>query len=53
MKAVGRPRCACGTKIKRSRRRSKKAFKYLGLYERENTRHSESLELQVILVGKP
>jgi phage terminase small subunit len=30
-----------------------KAFKYLGLYERENTQHSESLELQVVLVGKP
>jgi hypothetical protein len=30
-----------------------KAFKYLGLYERENTQHSENLELQVVLVGKP
>jgi hypothetical protein len=30
-----------------------KALKYLGLYERENTRHSENLELQVVLVGKP
>ena len=30
-----------------------KAFKYLGLYERENTQHSENLQLQVILVGKP
>jgi phage terminase small subunit len=30
-----------------------KAFKYLGLYEREKTQHSENLELQVVLVGKP
>jgi phage terminase small subunit len=30
-----------------------KAFKHLGLYERENTQHSENLELQVVLVGKP
>jgi hypothetical protein len=30
-----------------------KALKYLGLYERENTQHSENLELQVVLVGKP
>jgi phage terminase small subunit len=30
-----------------------KALKYLGLYEREKTRHSENLELQVVLVGKP
>jgi phage terminase small subunit len=30
-----------------------KALKYLGLYERENTQHSENLKLQVVLVGKP
>jgi hypothetical protein len=30
-----------------------KALKYLGLYERENAQHSENLELQVVLVGKP
>jgi len=30
-----------------------KALKYLGLYERESTPHSENLELQVVLVGKP
>jgi phage terminase small subunit len=30
-----------------------KAFKYLGLYERENTQRSENLSLQVVLVGAP
>jgi hypothetical protein len=30
-----------------------KALKYLGLYERDNAQHSENLELQVVLVGKP
>jgi phage terminase small subunit len=30
-----------------------KALKYLGLYERDNAQHSENLELQVLLVGKP
>jgi hypothetical protein len=30
-----------------------KAMKHLGLYERENAQHSENLELQVVLVGKP
>jgi phage terminase small subunit len=30
-----------------------KAMRHLGLYERENAQHSENLELQVVLVGKP
>jgi hypothetical protein len=30
-----------------------KAFKYLGLYERENSQQSENLSLQVVLVGTP
>lgn len=30
-----------------------KAMRHLGLSERENTQHSENLELQVLLVGKP
>jgi phage terminase small subunit len=30
-----------------------KAFRHLGLYERDNASHSENLELQVLLVGKP
>ena len=29
------------------------AIRHVGLYERENTRHSENLELPVVLVGKP
>jgi hypothetical protein len=30
-----------------------KAMRHLGLYERDNASHSENLELQVVLVGKP
>jgi phage terminase small subunit len=30
-----------------------KAIRHLGLYERDNAHHSENLELQVVLVGKP
>jgi phage terminase small subunit len=30
-----------------------KAMRHLGLYERDNAQHSENLELQVLLVGKP
>jgi hypothetical protein len=29
------------------------AMKHLGLYKRDNARHSEKLELQVVFVGKP
>ena len=30
-----------------------KAFRHLGLYNRDNTQRSENLSLQVVLVGKP